>query len=376
MSRPPRAWLALVLLPLLLIGCVSSQSWEATRLLEDIEAGSAPSGLKTATPTPSRSAISYEVGGRQRLADLYQPNQPVGAPLVLVPGFTPQGKNDRRVVELATSLARARFLVLVPDLEGSRQMRVRLEDADGIADAVVHLSELAPAGQDNVGIVAISYGVGLAVLASQAPEVADRLGFLVGIGGYYDTTALITFMTTGRYLGPDSDTWRRAEPDPAAKWIFLASNIEVLSDAGDRLKLRAIAERHLTSPGASQGASVELLVASLGPEGRALHDLMTNQDPAEVVALLAALPPEVRDRIRRLSLSDRDLGQLTGKLILVHGRADTLIPYTESQRLAAAVPGSELFVIDGFTHIDPTSVGVLGQLQLIDAVIAVLDRRR
>ena len=373
-------WLALVLLPLLLVGCISPQSQEATRLLEDIEAGSGPSALKSATPAPGRYAISYEIGGRQRLADIYRPNQPVGAALVLVPGFTPHGRNDRQVVELATSLARARFLVLVPDLEGSRQMRVRLADVDGIADAVVHLSELAPAGQagdgpgdrPGVGVVAISYGVGLAVLASEKPRAGDRLGFLVGIGSYYDTTALITFMTTGRYLDPESDRWRQAEPRAAAKWIFLASNIDVLSDAGDRLKLRAIAERQLAGP----GASVALLAANLGPEGRALYDLMTNQDPARVEVLLAALPPEVRDRIRALSLSERDLGQLAGKLILVHGRADRLIPYTESQALAAAVPGSELFVIDGFGHIESTSVGVLGQLQLIDAVIAVLDRRK
>jgi hypothetical protein len=52
-----------------------------------------------------------------------------------------------------------------------------------------------------------------------------------------------------------------------------------------------------------------------------------------------------------------------------------MIPYTESQALAAAVPGTELFVIDGFSHIDPRAVGWSGQLQLVDAIQAVLRRR-
>ncbi|MEM7223950.1 MAG: RNA methyltransferase [Pseudomonadota bacterium] len=366
-----RLWCLPILLAALLVSCISQQSREATRLLEDIDRGSGPSALKAATPTPTRSELSYEIDGRLRLADLYQPNQPVGAALVLVPGFTPHGKNDRRVVELANSLARVRFQVLVPDLAGARNLRVSLADADAIADGVVHLSGLAARGQ-GVGILAISYGVGLAVLASEQPEVAGRLAFLVGIGAYYDTASLITFMTTGTYREPASGTLHRIEPEPDAKWIFLASNVDVLSDADDQLKLRAIAERHLLSP----GASVTPLAKVLGPEGRALYDLMTNQDPARVAALSDALPAEVRARIQELSLAGRDLSPLAGKLILVHGREDTLIPYTESQALAAAVPDSELFLIDGFSHIEPSDVGVLGQLQLIDAAVAVLNRRQ
>src|SRR3546814_17948071 len=43
--------------------------------------------------------------------------------------------------------------------------------------------------------------------------------------------------------------------------------------------------------------------------------------------------------------------------------------------LARAVPGSELFLIDGFSHITPEAVGWAGQLQLVSAIQAVLERR-
>ncbi|HIP79328.1 MAG TPA: hypothetical protein EYH07_12805, partial [Kiloniellaceae bacterium] len=132
------------LLAVILGGCVSPQSWEATRLLRDIDAGSRPSALKEQTPRPSRTTLQYPVGDTVARADLYEPHQPIGGALVLVPGFTREGKDDPRVVNLATSLARARFLVLVPDVPGSRQLRVRLEDTQDIGAAMVHLAASRP----------------------------------------------------------------------------------------------------------------------------------------------------------------------------------------------------------------------------------------
>lgn len=368
--------LGTALLPLLLVAllaaCVSAESWEATRVLKDIEAGRGPSDHKTVTPEPARTTVAYGIGGRRSLADLYRPNQPVGAGLVLVPGFTPQGKDDPRLVALAETLARARFLVLVPELAGTRQLRVTPEDARGIADGVVHLAEsgLLEPGRE-VGIVAVSYAVGLAVLASEAPEVRERLGFLVAIGGYHDTTAVITFATTGAYRATRAENWSRAEPNPAAKWLLLASNLDLIEDPGDREVLSALAERLRRRPQAPAGD----LAAELGPEGRALWEVMANDDPDRARALLEELPKSIESRLDALSPASRNLSHLADRLILIHGRADTLIPYTESLKLARAVPGSEIFLIDGFSHIEHAGVGLAGQLQLISAVQAVLERR-
>ena len=120
---------------------------------------------------------------------------------------------------------------------------------------------------------------------------------------------------------------------------------------------------------------VAALARELGPEGRALLALIVNEDPARVPALIAALPEAVQQRIERLSPGHYDLAPLSGKLILVHGRLDPLIPYSESLALARAVPGSEVFLIDDFSHITPRGVTWAGKLQLIDAIQAVLARR-
>ena len=372
LCAPVPGLLALLALALVLGGCVSAESREATRLLRDIDAAGDPSTLKALTPAPRRSTERYAVDGRGNVADFYDPQQPLGATLVLVPGFTPEGKDDPRVVELARSLARARFLVMVPEVPGSRAQRVRLEDAETIADAVRHLQRSRPEAADGgVGVVAISYAVGLAVLAGRELAGETPPDFLVGIGGYYDTRAVVTFATTGKYRLPGSRQWLDGRPLAAAKWIFLASNAAVLENAADRRRLEALGERCFDGCDPDR----EALARELGPEGRSLLALVTNAEPARVPALVAALPLAVQQQMAQLSLENYDLSPFAGRLILVHGKLDPLIPYSESIALSRAVPGSELFLIDGFSHITPRVVGFAGQLQLIDAIQAVLRRR-
>jgi pimeloyl-ACP methyl ester carboxylesterase len=370
--RLPRSIAALACVGVLIGGCDLLFPDEAVNVLKDIVAIDGPSALKNETPEPARTTIRYEVDGRVWYADLYDPRQPIGAPLVLVPGAAQAGKDDPRLQALAKSLARARFLVLVPDLPGPRQLKISAADADGIADAITYMAERGgtPAGRQ-VGVAAISYGVGPAILAGLRPEVGDKVRFILGLGAYYDTRAMITYITTGAYRDPDSGGWLRSPPLDYAKWVFVLSNVDRLQSATDRAALSAMAHRRLRDP----AAPIQDLIRGLGPEGRALLTLLLNDDPARVDGFIADLPATVRADIAALSLKGRDLAPLAGKLILIHGRADRMIPYTESAALAAAAPGTQLFLVNGFSHVDPDGIPLSGQRTLVAAMRALLARR-
>jgi len=69
----------------------------------------------------------------------------------------------------------------------------------------------------------------------------------------------------------------------------------------------------------------------------------------------AALPAPMRADLAALSLHDKELGGLDARLILVHGRNDTLIPWPESLALAAAFPPTQarVFLLDAVLgHVD------------------------
>lgn len=361
--------LALVLLA---AGGCSALQMEAARVLADIGAGAGPSALKERTPTPLRMPVAYRVDGRDYRGDFYRPGEEPLAAMVLVPGAAPAGKDDPRLVAFATTLARARFVVLVPDMPGVREFRLRASNVREIADAVRYLSGTR-VGRDGVGIVAISYAAGPAVLAAVDPEIAGRVRFVLAIGGYHDLEAVLTFFTTGFYRERPGAPWRYRAPNAYGKWVFARSNVELLADPVDRALLAEMARRKLRDLEADIGD----LTGRLGREGRTVEALLANDDPERVSALLAALPAAIRTHLHGLDLKGRDLSGLEAQLILIHGRDDVVIPYTESVALAAAVPPgqADLYLVDNLAHVDIRRAGFGDELTLWEAVYRLLELR-
>jgi len=358
-----------------LAACSPERAVESWRVLGDMAAGSGPSYFKSITPPPSRAAVAYRIGGRDHSGDLYRPGEAPRAALVLVPGAAPEGKDDPRLIAFADTLARARFTVLVPEIANLRALRIRPTDTGHVADGLRYLIEEREAGRVTgpIGLIAISYAAGPAMLAALQPPLRHDVRFLVAIGGYYDIEAVITFFTTGGYReGPDRP-WRFGTPNAYGKWLFVRANAERIADPRDRVLLASMAERKLRD----LEAGIDDLTDKLGPEGRSVQALLANADPAAVPALAAALPPAIRADMAALDVKRHDLPELAARLILIHGRDDAIIPYTESMALAAAAPPGRaaLYLVNNLAHVSLGPGGILDGLRLWRAVYRLLEAR-
>lgn len=343
---------------LLLAGC----GGEAVRFLGDVESGPGPSALKDTTPRPQRRA--HAVPGTA--ADLYIPGENPRARMVLVPGLSEDGRRDPRLVPFAESLARTGFLVLVPDLPAARALRADAADAEAIAAAVAAI----PEGPGPLGVAAISYAAGPAFLAALDPATATRIDFVITLGAYHDTEALATFLATGAHRGPGETAWREGRPDAEALWLFLLANAASLPDPDDAEALRAVAVARL------RGAP-DPDPARLGEDTRALLALADETDPDAMPARIADLPAPLRRSLAALSLADTGLDQFKPCAILIHGRNDPVVPWTESVHLARALPSgrSRLHLIAGLDHIDPAALPLRGRLGLLAATEDLLAAR-
>jgi hypothetical protein len=363
----------LVLVALGLAACSPPRALESARVLADVAVGSGPSALKANTPEPERRSIPGPAG-QSVLGDLYWPGEDAAAALVLVPGAVARGKDDPRLVAFANTFARARFAVLVPEIPNLRTQHLGPEDVQPIGAAIRYLGGcVAPAKRaGSIGVAAISYAAGPALVAALAPANRDLVGYLTAIGGYYDVEAVVTFFTTGYFREGPAAPWRYREPNAYGKWVFVRANAVRLAGS-DRVVLGEIAARKLDD----LDADIADLRARLGPEGRAVMALLDNPDPDRVPALIERLPAPIRSDLDALDLERRDLSQLPFDLILVHGRDDPIIPSTESQALAAAAPAhhTSLYVIDRLTHINLSPGGVLDGLDLWRAIYRLLSRR-
>jgi dienelactone hydrolase len=328
---------------------------EAGLALEDLASGQATSRLAALAPSPARESISFLTGGEERAADLYRPPQGARAGIVLVPGVVARGRRDTRVVALANTLARLDFTVLVPDMPGVRGFRLRSSDVREVADSFAWLASrpaLAPPG--HIGIAGFSYGAGPVLLAALQPDIRDRVHFVLAVGGYYSLENVVTYLTTGYYRvdqarGKAPETGHLS-PHPYSEATFIRSNLDFLERSVDRGYFRDYAA-YLTGDRTDEDEPVP---ARLAPDAQAFHELLGNHLPARVPALLGRLSPRMRTELEGINPAAHDLSRLRADVILLHGRGDNLIPYTESIALAGALPASQvqLFLIDGLAHVD------------------------
>jgi len=355
------------------VGCAPPKLGETELGLEDIVAGSSPSRLKEQTLHPSRTAVTYKIEGRSYRGDLYRSPTGTRAGIVLIPGLVPAGKDDRRLMALAYTLARLHLAVLVPDLEGLRHYRIRSSNVREVADAFRYLisrPELVPEGR--AGIAGFSYGAGPVVMAALQPDIRQRVRYVMTLGGYYDLRAIVTYFTTGYYRERAGGEWRYKAPHSYAKWVFTLSNSDLLERPSDRATLN----RHAHEMRNQQPGDSGLAPIGLAPDAQALYDLLTNQDPDRVPALLESLSPRIRSELHGINPAAHDLSRLHARLILVHGRSDAIIPYTESVALTLALPVGKatLFLIDGFAHVD-VQVERQDIPQLLGALQLLLNQR-
>ncbi len=351
---------------------VSIRQNESILFLEDLVAGHEKSRLKSHTPKPKQISINYEIKSNQYQADLYIPQESALASIVLIPGVAAQGKEDLRLVAFATTLARSRFMVLVPEISNLRELKIRAEDNRTIIDAFTYLiSRPDIPVQGQAGIGAFSYAVGPAVLAALDPDVREKIDFILSVGGYYDVEQVITFFTTGYFKNDNG--WQYIKPNEYGKWVFVLSNIERLSRQTDKEIFYAIAQRKMDDP----NASIEDLTNNLSVEANSILALLKNQNYSETLTLITGIPNAIRADLNALNLSNKNLSQLNAKLILLHGVDDDIIPYTESILLSRAVAEgqSELFIVDGLAHVN-VHPNLLNQWKLLRAIDALLDLRK
>ena len=349
---PMRVKIAFVLVLLVILpACSHQRAVEALRLLNDVAAERGPSELKERATLPHRETLQYEFEGASYTADIYRPtSSPAKAVTILVPGVVEQGKDDPRLVAFALSLARSQFLVFVPDLTDLKQLKASAQDAVDLSKAVRYAASLTGVGdQSSVGIVAFSYAAGPALLSALSEETRRTVRFVFAVGPYYDLTAVTTFLTTGNYRKKDRGRWHTANVSEYAKWIFAHGNASRLTDPKDRERLTQLTRRKLDDV----TANVDDLAETLDAEGRAVYALLTNRDPDRTPDLIERLPPAVLSELRALDLKTKNLEHLEARLILIHGRDDPIIPYTESISLASAAGrNADVFVINDLQHIE------------------------
>jgi pimeloyl-ACP methyl ester carboxylesterase len=334
--------------------------------------------------------IQLEVGGSSVPASLIRP---LGAgPLpgwILLHGVTVPGRHHPVLTRFAHSLASTGATVLIPEVPAWRQLRLAPQVADAtIAAAARHLCSRGDVAGDHLNLVGFSFGATQALMSATKPGIREHVRSVVAFGGYCDLERTLVTMMTGEHEW--QGVRRRLIPDPYGRWIAVANyltgvpefeHMEELQQAAYALAMES-GMRGVFAAEAEYDPFKAELRRRLPREQQEIWDLIA---PPAGTQVPAGAGREFAKRLfagvkeREPGLDPRPLLPLIDqRVVLVHGRDDRLIPFTESLRLKAELPpqaSADVAITALFAHSRGAErLGILNYPREVARYIALLQR--
>ena len=295
--------------------------------------------------------------------------------IVFVNGVTPHGRHEPRVQSLTRGLARAGYLVLVPDPPGLAAGEITPRTLTATIAAARSALARRDAEEERVALVGVSVGASLALVAAASPALRERVSVVAGLAPYTDLVDVFRLATVGAY--EDDGRLVRYETESFLALVAARSLVASLPAGRERSELLAV----LPSTNAvgedapdPVGRLRTLPRRRLSPAARSIVALLSNRDPRRFDALYAALPPSTRAANVRLSplASANGLG---APVEIASAPADKYFPLAESRALARVAPDVRLTVTTTLEHAvpEPSPRGVADLLRFDAFVVRVLE---
>jgi dipeptidyl aminopeptidase/acylaminoacyl peptidase len=270
------------------------------------------------------------------------------------------------VQRLARGLARAGFLVVVPELPGLRLGEITSETTDATVRVAQATADRTDARGGRVGLYGVSVGASLALLAAESVPLASRLTVVGGEAPWVDLRRIVRLATTGYYGS------RPYETDPYALLAIGRSLAAGLPRGVGRSQLLRKLE---AVPDDDPDPMEALSPAEYSGGTRALVDLLLTRDQARFEELYARLPLQVRAAVRELSPL-LEAQRLAAPVELATSPHDSYFPPAESRALARASSGVRVTVTSTFDHAVPRpSIRDVGDLFRFDGFVVRFLRK-
>jgi dienelactone hydrolase len=307
-------------------------------------------------PAPRHEVVEYTPPGGEVLpADLWLPatasaDNPVGA-VVFVSGVNSQGRGHPALARIADAMARTGAGVFVPELPVFFDVRVDGTEVGRIVAAVEALAERPEIDPDRLGIMGVSVGGSLSLMAAADPAIADRLAWVASFGAYADASQITTEVLTHQYrLDGELVDWA---PALLVRQIVFGLVTDQVTDGRDHGYLYG-AYDHLNNEGIHPLPDADIPLRT--DVGRVVEAMLLADTLPEAESLLALAPAEGRAVLDAISPLQR-VGDIRARVYLMHDIGDQHIPIAHARTLDAAMRNAGVDVRLGefrlFDHVQP-----------------------
>jgi dienelactone hydrolase len=267
----------------------------------------------------------------------YQPSRESGRGILLVPGVHAAGIDEPRLVGFARDIASLGHPVLTVELPDLKQYEITTRTTDMIEDAAGWMMRQPQyRGRDGrIGILGISFGGGLSVVAAGRPAIKQGIAFVMAFGGHADLPRTLKFLCTG--IQPDG---AKRPPHDYGLAIVLLSAADRVVPADQVAPLREAIRSFLEASrlqmvdetkAAAEFERAKQLATTLEKPARTYMGYVNERDVEQLGPILL---PHVAELGGDPALSPALSPLPSAPIYLLHGTDDNVVPAIESSLLA------------------------------------------
>lgn len=263
-------------------------------------------------------------------ARLYIPKRIANAPgMLIVHGVHHLGIDEPRLVAFARAISASGIRVLTPELVSLADYQV---ESGSIALIGYSARTFSESLQQKVGVLGISFGGGLSLLAASDPRFERYIHFVLSVGAHDDLERVSRFLITNQIARPDGTTLHMAAHVYGAL-ILIYSHVEDFFPPTDA----ATAHESLRLLLWEKVDDSRKYAEALSPPSHQKMELLYNH---HVESLAGEIDQSiVRHRAAMAPVSPHGrLQSLHVPVLLVHGAADNVIPPSELLWLQQDIP--------------------------------------
>jgi dienelactone hydrolase len=310
--------------------------------------------------------VQIPLSGESLRARVYEPAGGAQRTALLVPGLHPYGIDEPRFMRLSRELSASGIAVVTPDIPDLARFTIVPGTTDAIEQAAAWLASqpsFAPDGR--IGMIGVSFGGGLTLVAAGRPALRDRVAYVLSFGGHADLPRVLRYLCTGAGEPPPGGgsrldglrlspgrtpgVDRLTQPPPPhdygvalvllglADRVVPARQVDTLRAAVRRFLVASALDRVDPAAAAVEFQALRTIATKLPEPSATLLGYVNDRD---VVHLGARLIPHLNTYGSDPALSPvRASDRPTATVFLLHGIADNVIPAAESVHLSAALRG-------------------------------------
>ncbi len=278
------------------------------------------------TPPPRVEDGTEPIGALNMRVTWWIPGWGSSHPAVmLVNGATEKGNDDPETRRLGEALARAGYMVMLPEFPFIKEGRLE-RDATSVLDAAFVRALARPETKGMaVGAFGFSVGGGMLLAAASRPGALSGASYIGALGAYYDLdTYLASVLSSTQRRNGALEPW---DADAEVRLRLPVAAAEAIADPSDR-------ERITSELRATGGRLSGEPPSALGAEGAALWRSLAATDYDTALERLHLLPASLRQVFD--SLSPRTTwSSLRPPVYWLHDVGDRFEPVSEAETAAA-----------------------------------------